>query len=143
MLIFISATGAYEKAYILFPTKNDFLLNIFPLKRVPYIFQPVYFEKKQANIQAFLNSDSKLNTMIPAYIAQLGFKIKITNIRIQKIDDSIFKTFKIVLASLQIKNKLKKNFFFSKTFLLTAINVYVILKLFFLTFGNVKIIFVN
>ena len=37
--------------------------------------------------------------MIPEYTSKLGYKVRPTNIRAQKIESSIFKMFKIVLAS--------------------------------------------
>lgn len=46
--------------------------------------------------------------MIPAYAAQPGLKVQLTNVKAQKIDGSILKIFKIVLASFQMKDKFKK-----------------------------------
>lgn len=37
--------------------------------------------------------------MAPAYISKLSFKICSTNVKTQKIDNSTFETFKIILAS--------------------------------------------
>lgn len=49
--------------------------------------------------------------------------------------------FEIVLASFQIKDKLRKIQFFRKTFLLTDISVEIILNIFFLIFNNTNIQF--
>lgn len=46
--------------------------------------------------------------MTPAYIAKLDLKIRLTNIKTQKIDNSILKTFEIVFANFQVKDKLEK-----------------------------------
>ena len=54
--------------------------------------------------------------MTPAHTSKLGLKVYFTNVRAQKIDGSIFKTFGIVLASFQVKDKLKKARFFQETF---------------------------
>lgn len=51
--------------------------------------------------------------------------------------------FNIVLANFHIKNKLNKARFFQKTFLLTSININIILGKLFLTFNNVDIVFIN
>lgn len=49
----------------------------------------------------------------------------------------------MVLASFQIENKLDRAYFFGKIFLLSATNVNIILEMFFLTFGNVNILFIK
>lgn len=46
--------------------------------------------------------------MTSNYIANLGLKIRKTNVNAQKIDDSTFQTFRIVLAIFWKKNKLCK-----------------------------------
>lgn len=46
--------------------------------------------------------------MILKYASKQSFKICATNIKAQKIDSFIFKTFKIILASFQIKDKLDR-----------------------------------
>ena len=46
------------------------------------------------------------------YILKLNLKIYSTNVKAQKIDDSIFKTFEIRLASFKVENKLESIFFF-------------------------------
>lgn len=66
------------------------------------------FKKDQAKVQALLNFGNKVKAMTPAYAANLGLKVWSTNVRAQKIDDSIFKTFGMVLASFQIKDKLRR-----------------------------------
>ena len=40
-----------------------------------------------------------MNAMIVEYVLKLGLKICFTNVKVQKIDGSIFKTFGIILAS--------------------------------------------
>lgn len=42
------------------------------------------------------------------YILKLGFKIRRINIKAQKINNSIFKIFEIVLTSFEIEYKLEK-----------------------------------
>lgn len=80
------------------------------LDQVFYIYYLIQFKKNK--IQAPINSNSKINAMIPAYSSKLNLKIYCINIKAQKIDGSIFEIFKIFLASFQIKNKLRKAQFF-------------------------------
>ena len=46
------------------------------------------------------------------YALKLGLKIYLTNVKAQKIDGSTLKTFKIVLASFQIEDKLGRTWYF-------------------------------
>lgn len=50
--------------------------------------------------------------MTLVYMAKLGLKIQSIDDEAQKIDDSIFKPFEIVLASFYINDKLGKSQFF-------------------------------
>ena len=52
--------------------------------------------------------------MTLGYASKLGLKIRFINIKALKIENSIFKTFKIALASFQIEDKLKRSSFFRK-----------------------------
>lgn len=63
-------------------------------------------------IQALINSSSKVNAITLVYILKLGLQARQTNIGDQKIHGSIFKTFKIVLARFQVEDKLEKARFF-------------------------------
>lgn len=49
------------------------------------------------------NLGSKVNAITLAYVSKLGLKICRINVGAQKIDDSIFKTFKMVPASFLLK----------------------------------------
>lgn len=88
-----------------------------------------------------LNFGSEINTMTPGYASKLTFWVRHTNVKAQKINGSILETFKIVFASLHIKNKLEKACFFQKTFLLADFSVDVVLGIFFLIFSNENIQF--
>ena len=46
--------------------------------------------------------------MTLGYISQLNLKIYYINVEAEKIDNSIFKIFEMVLISLEIENKLRK-----------------------------------
>ena len=107
------------------------------LDRIPCIHYPIQFKKNK--VWALINSSSKVNAMTSAYASKLGLRVCRTNIGAQKIDGSTFKTFKMVLANFQVEHKLRRAWFFQKTFLLTDISVEVVLKMLFLTFSNVDI----
>lgn len=57
--------------------------------------------------KSLIDSSSKINTSILAYIVKLRLKICHINIRAFNIYSYIFKIFKIVLASFQINYKIK------------------------------------
>ena len=83
--------------------------------RMSCIYYPVQFQKK--NIKALLNSGNKINTISFAYVKRLGLKTWKTNVKAQKIDNSILETFEIIIADFQVENKVSKPKFFQKTFL--------------------------
>lgn len=78
------------------------------LKKVPYIYYPLCFEKNITDIRALINSGSEVNAMITVFGAKLNLRVYSTNVEAQKINGSTFKIFRIVLASFQIENKFKK-----------------------------------
>ena len=113
------------------------------LKRVPCIYYPLRFCKDTAGIETLIDSDSKVNTISPTYALKLDLKDHHIDVRAQKIDGSILKTFKMVLASFQVEDKLGKIRFFQKKFLLADINMEVVLGMPFLNFSNADVQFVE
>lgn len=87
------------------------------------------------------NFGNKINTITPGYTAKLGLKVRPIEIGVQKINDSTFEIFRIVLASFQVKNKLSQARFLQKIFLLVNINGEIVLNMPFLTFNNADIQF--
>lgn len=77
--------------------------------------------------------------MTSIYIIELGFITQKTDVNIQKINCLPLVIYKIVLASFLIYNKLKKVWFFKKTFLLVNISIKMVLRMLFLTFLNINI----
>lgn len=63
-------------------------------------------------MQALINLGSKFNARILGYTLKLGLKVCFTNIKAQKINDSTFEIFEIVLASFQVEDKLNQTRFF-------------------------------
>ena len=114
--------------------------------RVPCIYYPVWFQEDQGQesqeqIRVLLNSGSEVNAMDPAFTWKLGFHIRKTNVRAQKIDGSTFKTFGIVIANFQMEDKGGRPRFFQETFLVANIKFEVILEMFFLKISNADVAF--
>ena len=111
------------------------------LDRVPCIYYPVQFQKdkKRIIVWVLIDSDSKINTMTPAYAKQLGLRTQRTDVRAQKIDGLLLATYKIVIAAFQVKDKLGRAQFFQETFLLADTSMEVLLGMPFRTFSNTDI----
>ena len=85
--------------------------------KVPCIHYPIRFlesqgQEDQEQVRALLNSGSEVNAISPTYIEKLGLKTRKTNVKAQSIDDSTFKTFGIVIADFQMKDKVGRPKFF-------------------------------
>ena len=77
------------------------------LDRIPCIRYPVSFCKnKGKDVLALLNSGSKINAMTSAYAAYLDFKMKVTDVGVQKIDGSLLATYGMVISAFQVVDKL-------------------------------------
>ena len=79
--------------------------------------------------------------MNSGYILKLGLKIRLINVRTQKIDGSTFKIFEMVLTSFQVNDILKRARFFQKIFLLADFNIKLVLEILFLILNNANIKF--
>ena len=79
--------------------------------------------------------------MSPAYIEKLGLKARKINVGAQKIDSSVFKIFKMVIADFQMEDKVGRPRFFWKTFLVADIKFKVILGMPFLKISNADMAF--
>ena len=67
---------------------------------VPCIHYYVQFQKdKNKDVLALLDSRSKVNAMTPAYVAQLGLKVRNTNVDTQKIDKSSLVIYSMVIPA--------------------------------------------
>ena len=86
------------------------------LKRVPCIQYPVQLKKDayETQVQALIDSGSRVNAMVPAYVLKLDLKVHLTNVGAQKIDGSTLETFGMVLASPRWKINLEEPGFFKK-----------------------------
>ena len=83
------------------------------LDRVSCIHFPLQFQKnKKTTIQTLINLDSKINAMTLAYTKRLGFWTQKTDVKAQNINESLLKTFRIIIAGFQIINKFDRIRFF-------------------------------
>ena len=113
------------------------------LEQMSCIYYLLYFQKNTAGVRALVDLDCEVNVITLAYSAKLNLKVQKTNIGAQKIDDSTFNTFEIVLANFQVKDKLNRAWFFQKTFLVANTTLEVIFGMPFLTLSNADIQFVE
>lgn len=79
--------------------------------------------------------------MSQIYTTKLGFFNQKANVRALKINESALKTFKMIIADLQIQNKMDKLYFFQKTFLIANTKMKLNLRIFFLILSNANIYF--
>lgn len=114
------------------------------LKYISYIDYLISFWKDPASLMsALIDSNSKVNTMQPAYAKKLDLNIRKTNMEAQKIDNTTLKIFEKVIAAFSIHNKARKVCFFEETFLLADISIDVALRIFFFILSNANIYFTN
>ena len=79
--------------------------------------------------------------MNPNFAQKLGFYIRKTSIRVQKMDSSTLKTFRIVIANFQVEDKVNRPRFFKEIFLVADIKFEVILGISFLKISNTNVLF--
>ena len=108
---------------------------------VPCIHYLIWFKKSKVQVQALIDSGTKVNAMTPGYASKLGLKARPIDVGVQKIDGSILKTFGMVLASFQIEDTLGRARFFQETFLLADLSIKVVLRMSFLILSNADIKF--
>ena len=81
--------------------------------------------------------------MALAYTKKLGFRVRKTDVGIQKIDGSILETYSMVIAGFQVQDKFGKARFFQETFLIADIRVKVVLGMPFLALSKVELDFIK
>ena len=74
--------------------------------------------------------------MTSGYTSKLGLKVYPIDIKAQKINSSILKTFLIVLAYFKVEDKFGKAQFFQKSFSLANLSIKMVLEMFFLICSN-------
>ena len=81
--------------------------------------------------------------MTLVYRLKLSLKVYHTHVKARKIDSSTLKILEMILANLQVEDKLRRAQFFQKTLLLVDINTEIGLDMPFLIFSNTEVQFVE
>lgn len=116
------------------PEFNKYTELISELQLVLCIYYLVQFKEK--SVQAFIDLSNKVNVMSPIFAKKPSLWVSRTEFGIQKIYDPTFKIFEIIIVSFSIDNKVGNLRFFEKTFLITDINIDMVLEMLFLTISN-------
>ncbi len=108
------------------------------LELVPSIQCFVTFKDQ---LEALLDSGSKVNAMSQVFAHQFGLKTWKTNIKVQKIDGTTLKIYKMVVSIFSMLDKDSRRTFFEKNFLLADVKPDEVLGMPFLTISNADIDF--
>ena len=113
------------------------------LERVPCIHYSVQFKKNtnKAQVQALINSGSKVNAIYPTFAKQLGLSIRPTDVGAQKIDGTTLDTYGIGVAAFSVEDKANRVRFFEETFLVANVSPEVVFGIPFLTLSSADIDF--
>ena len=106
---------------------------------MPCKYYPVQFQEEQ--IRVLLDIGSEINAMNFEFTQKLGRKVQKINVGAQKINGSTLETFEMVIANLQVEDKVDRPRFFQKTFLVADTKYEIILEIFFLKFSNANVSF--
>ena len=79
--------------------------------------------------------------MNPAFTQKLGFHIRKTNVKAQKIDSFTLEIFEMIIANLELENKADRSKFFQKTFFVADTKFETILEMLFLKISNADMSF--
>ncbi len=110
-------------------------------EKLEWIFYIWYLITFKDQTKVLLNLRSEVNIISQVFTLYLNLKIEKTNTRIQKIDDTTLKTYKIVIFTFFVLDKDDKVRFFEESFLLANVKSNIVFKLFFLTISYTNIDF--
>ena len=71
--------------------------------QIPCIRYPINFRKQ--SVLALLDLGSKVNTIYPTFVKELGLPIRLIDVGVQKIDSSMLDTFGIIVAAFSLTDK--------------------------------------
>ena len=113
------------------------------LERILYMHYLVQFKQNIARVQALIDSASEVNAIHLTFAKQLGFLVQLTDVGIQKIDDTTLETHGILVAAFSVVDKANRVRFFEETFLLANVSPKVVFEILFLTLGNADVDFLG
>ena len=100
-----------------------------------------YFKIFKEQIKVPINSKNKVHTISQTFAYQLDLKTQKINVKVEKINDTTWETYGIVISTFFILDKDGKERFFEKSFLLPHIKLDVVLGMPFFTMSNANIDF--
>ena len=107
------------------------------LEHIHYIHYPVWFKNtNKTQVQAVIDSRSKVNTIHPSFTKQLGLLIRQTDVGAQKIYSTTLDIYGMVIAAFAVMEKVNQVRFFEKTFMVANVSPEVVLEMLFLTLSN-------
>ena len=132
-----SVTGVSKEAQVTQVAREEKKVILDWVLCIYYLIQ--FWKDKGAIVQALINSDSEVNAITPAYAKQLGVRIQKTDVRAQRINGLSLDTFEIVIADIQVIDKLSRVRFFQETFLLPNTTMEMVLEMLLVTLSNANI----
>lgn len=109
------------------------------LAQVLCIRYPITFKRKSE--LEFFDQNSEINAIHPTFAKKLGFFIKLTNTKVQKIDDTILDIYKMVVVIFLETKKANQVRFIKETFLVAIYYLEVVFEIFILTLSIADIDF--
>ena len=92
---------------------------------------------------ALFNSKIEVNIIHLTFAKELGFFIKLINVRVQKIDSIILDIYRMIVAVFLVTNKANQIRFFNETFLVANVSLEVVFEIFFFTLSGTNIDFLD
>ena len=89
------------------------------------------------------NSKNGINIIYVTFTKKICFFIKLININIQKIDDIILDTYKMVIVAFSITDQANWIIFFKKTSLVANVSLKVIFEIVFFILNNINVDFLE
>ena len=111
------------------------------LARVLCIRYAINFGKK--SVLALFDSSSEVNAVYPAFTKELGLPIRLTDVKVQKFDGIMLKTYEMVVAAFLVEDKANQVRFFKETFLVANISPEIVLGMPFLTLSSADVDFLG
>ena len=111
------------------------------LARVLYIQYPITSRKQF--LLALLDSRGEVNAIYPTFAKELGLPIRLTDIRLQKIDGTIIEIYEIIVAVFAVTDKANQVKFFEKTFPVLNVSPKEVFEIPFLTLSSTNIDFLD
>ena len=92
---------------------------------------------------ALLNLGSEINVMHPVFVKKLGLVVQTTNVGTQKINDTTFKTYGMVVATFSVTDQANRVTFFEEIFLVANVSSDVVLRILFFTLSGADVDFLK